>query len=86
MNPPSAFLALLLALPSASRADTLEQQFRELPMDARRLTGPLFWMHGDANETPERLGSYLEKVAEGGNGSFTAESRPQHPGRPLRHL
>lgn len=45
-------------------------------MEARRLTGPLFWMHGDANETPERLGYYLEKVAEGGNGSFTAESRP----------
>ncbi len=45
-------------------------------MADRRLTGPLFWMHGDANETPERLGHYLEKVAEGGNGSFTAESRP----------
>jgi hypothetical protein len=54
----------------------MESRFRDLPMDARRLTGPLFWMHGDANETPERLGYYLEKVAEGGNGSFTAESRP----------
>jgi len=52
----------------------LEQQFIELPGEARRLTGPLFWLHGD--ESPERLRSYLEKVAEGGNGCFTAESRP----------
>jgi len=52
----------------------LERQFRELPMEARRLTGPLFWLHGD--ESPERLRAYLEKVAEGGNGCFTAESRP----------
>jgi len=34
----------------------------------------LFWLHGD--ESPSRLETYLEKVAEGGNGSFTAESRP----------
>ncbi len=54
----------------------IETQFRELPMESRRLTGPLFWMHGDENETPERLGYYLERVLEGGNGSFTAESRP----------
>ncbi len=54
----------------------IEKQFRELPMEARRLTGPLFWMHGDANETKERLEMYLGKVAEGGNGCFTAESRP----------
>jgi hypothetical protein len=25
-------------------------------MEARRLTGQWFWMHGDANEAPERLG------------------------------
>ena len=54
----------------------LEQQFLTLPMEARRLTGPLFWLHGDARETKERLEMYLEKVAESGNGSFTAESRP----------
>lgn len=54
----------------------LEVQFRELPMEARRLTGPLFWMHGDDNESKQRLEYYLEKVVEGGNGSFTAESRP----------
>ena len=54
----------------------LEKRFRELPMEARRLTGPLFWLHGDENESAERLGMYLEKVAQGGNGCFTAESRP----------
>ena len=52
----------------------VEQQFRELPREARRLTGPLFWLHGD--ESQERLEMYLERVAESGNGSFTAESRP----------
>jgi hypothetical protein len=38
------------------------------------LTGPLFWLHGD--ESRERLESYVAKVAEGGNGCFTVESRP----------
>lgn len=52
----------------------LERQFRELPMDARRLVGPLFWLHGD--ESRERLEMYIEKIAEGGNGCFTTESRP----------
>ena len=65
-----------LAVTQAGERDALETNFRELPMEARRLTGPLFWLHGDANETRERLEGYLEKVAEGGNGCFTAESRP----------
>ncbi|MCF7676036.1 MAG: hypothetical protein K9N23_07265 [Akkermansiaceae bacterium] len=65
-----------LAIAQAAEPGALESQFRELPMAARRLTGPLFWLHGDANETAERLQGYLEKVAEGGNGCFTAESRP----------
>jgi len=56
--------------------DTVERQFRELPMEARRLTGPLFWLHGD--ESKERLEMYVGKVAEGGNGCFTAESRPHN--------
>ena len=43
-------------------------------MEAKRLTGPLFWLHGD--ESKERLEMYLGKVAESGNGCFTAESRP----------
>ncbi len=54
--------------------EEVERQFRELPKEARRLTGPLFWLHGD--ESKERLEQILEKVAESGNGSFTAESRP----------
>ncbi len=54
--------------------EALEQQFRTLPLDARRLTGPLFWLHGD--ESRERLEMYVGKVAEGGNGCFTTESRP----------
>ena len=62
-------VVLLIAAAGLHAADELERQFRELPMKARRLTGPLFWMHGDANETKERLEAYIEKVAEGGNGN-----------------
>ena len=54
----------------------VEQQFRQLPLEARRLTGPLFWLHGD--DSRERLEMYVAKVAEGGNGSFTTESRPHN--------
>jgi len=78
----SIFTALALSIAAdrfcaaepTSDPPTLEQRFRELPLEARRLTGPLFWLHGD--ESPEKLERYLEKVAEGGNGCFTAESRP----------
>ncbi len=56
--------------------DVVEREFRELPMETRRLTGPLFWLHGD--ETPAQLEGELQKVAEGGNGCFTAESRPHN--------
>jgi hypothetical protein len=52
----------------------VEQQFRELPPEARRHTGPLFWLHGD--DSKERLEMYVGKVAEGGNGAFITESRP----------
>jgi len=70
-------IAVVLSVASSLyAAGTLEEQFRNLPMEARRLTGPLFWLHGDENETKERLEGYLEKVAAGGNGCFTAESRP----------
>lgn len=54
--------------------ESLETQFRTLPPAARQWIGPLFWLHGD--ESPERLREYVAKVAEGGNGCFTAESRP----------
>ncbi|HEY5910344.1 MAG TPA: glycosyl hydrolase [Verrucomicrobiae bacterium] len=43
-------------------------------METRRLTGPLFWLHGD--ESKERLEMYVGKVGEGGNGCLTTESRP----------
>jgi len=54
--------------------DTVEKQFRELPMEARRLTGPLFWMHGD--ETRAQLEGELQNVLDGHNGTFTTEPRP----------
>ncbi len=54
----------------------VEKEFRELPMEARRLTGPLFWMHGD--ETRAQLEGELQKVLEGGNGVFTTEPRPHN--------
>lgn len=56
--------------------EDLEKQFRELPMEARRLTGPLFWLHGDKSE--EQLQATLNRVAESGNGMFVAESRPHN--------
>jgi hypothetical protein len=70
--------AVLGTAATAAEGDgaSLERRFRELPMEAKRLTGPLFWLHGD--ESKERLEMYVDKVAEGGNGSFTAESRPHN--------
>ena len=62
------------ALAAVGDMASVERQFRELPIGSRRLTGPLFWLHGD--ESPDRLKMYVGKVAEGGNGCFTAESRP----------
>jgi glycosyl hydrolase family 106( putative alpha-L-rhamnosidase) len=75
----TGLLAFALALLDAATAAepslaTLEQEFRDPPMEARRLTGPLFWLHGD--ESKDRLQMYVGKVAEGGNGCFTTESRP----------
>ncbi|HEX2971321.1 MAG TPA: glycosyl hydrolase [Tepidisphaeraceae bacterium] len=54
----------------------LEQQFRDVPVEARRLTAPLFWLHGE--ETPETFELYVQKMAEGHNGGFVAESRPHN--------
>ena len=65
-----------IGLASEPPIQDLERQFRDLPMEARRLTGPLFWLHGD--ETQARLELELAKVAEGGNGTFTTESRPHN--------
>jgi len=68
--------ATLLGMPAHAQSpiDELERMFTGVPIEARRLTGPLFWLHGD--ESRERLEMYVGKVAEGGNGCFTAESRP----------
>jgi hypothetical protein len=63
-------------LPAEPDFAIVEKQFRELPMEARKLTGPLFWLHGD--DSRQRLEMYVGKVAEGGNGCFTAESRPHN--------
>ncbi|MDI9603112.1 MAG: glycosyl hydrolase [Acidobacteriota bacterium] len=57
-----------------ANADDLEERFLRPTMEDRQWTGPLFWLHGD--ESSDRLRGTLRKVAEGGNGSFTAESRP----------
>ncbi len=75
--PVMMLFTLVAGLLSAAQEPSIhevERQFRELPMEARRLTGPLFWMHGD--ETREQLERELKNVVEGGNGVFTAESRP----------
>ncbi len=76
------FALSLLWLSSVVSAQTLPQGnisrmetlFRELPMEAKRLTGPLFWLHG--SESQEQLEALVERTAESGNGGFTAESRP----------
>ena len=69
------YLVIPMILTAADlTAQTLRQSFKDLPNSSKRLTGPLFWLHGD--ESPELLNATLDKVAEGGNGSFTAESRP----------
>ena len=73
----AASLAVSCSPLAAERPDdwpALERQFVAMPMEARRLTGPLFWLDGD--EGAARLQMYLEKVAEGHNGTFCAESRP----------
>jgi hypothetical protein len=69
-----AFASGVAAFGAEGDGASLERRFRELPIEAKQLTGPLFWLHGD--ESKERLETYIEKVAEGGNGTFTTESRP----------
>ncbi|MGO8750969.1 MAG: hypothetical protein ACLQNE_33905 [Thermoguttaceae bacterium] len=73
----AALCSMVSICPAADRGDdlaSLERQFRTLPLEARRWLGPLFWLHGD--ESRQRLETYVDKVAEGGNGCFTTESRP----------
>ncbi|MBN2307985.1 MAG: hypothetical protein JXR94_03380 [Candidatus Hydrogenedentes bacterium] len=70
-------LLLIACVPAGSAgagARGLEAEFRTPTQQSRRLLGPLFWLHGD--ESAEHLDAYVGIVAEGGNGCFTAESRP----------
>jgi hypothetical protein len=73
-----AFSLLVSLMSSAAKPeaslDDLEKQFRDVPMEARRCTGPLYWLHGD--ETQAQLEGELGKVLEGHNGIFTTEPRP----------
>ena len=70
----TSLVALWAICASANEWSTIEQNFKTLPMEARRFTGPLFWMHGD--EPKEVLEKTLDAVREGGNGMFTTEPRP----------
>lgn len=75
----AAGTCLLPASPAHTEEMSFEQirsTFQKAPTDARRYVGPLFWLHGD--ESKERLQMYVGKMAEGGNGCFTAESRPHN--------
>jgi hypothetical protein len=76
----SALAQAPAADPQARSSETgiaaLELEFRDLPPEARRQVGPLFWLHGD--DSKERLEMYVGKVAQGGNGCFTTESRPHN--------
>lgn len=65
---------LLTGVAVADGLDRIERDFSQLPPAARRNLGPLFWLHGD--ESKEQIVSVLEKVRDGGNGTFTVEPRP----------
>lgn len=57
-----------------AKPSSLERRFTELPLAECRLIAPFLWLHGD--ESKECLDTFIEKLAEGHNGSFIAESRP----------
>jgi|GEM_PF-1261029 len=54
--------------------DTLKTEFLSLPM-AKRLSMPLFWLHGEDDPT---LKDHVDRVIHGGNGGLVIESRT-HP-------
>lgn len=72
--------ALLLLLAGSFFACTnrqyeeLRADFLDLPME-KKLTMPLFWQHGEGEDT---LLNYVDRLIESGAGSFVVESRP-HP-------
>ncbi|MEI6810373.1 MAG: hypothetical protein WCN95_16760, partial [bacterium] len=54
--------------------ELLKSDFLNLPLD-KRLTMPLFWLHGEDHKI---LRDYVDRIRDGGNGSFVIEPRP-HP-------
>ena len=48
-------LGTMLAAGQPADWAELERLFIDMPMEARRLTGPLFWLHGDDHGRPEHL-------------------------------
>jgi len=56
------------------RMDAIRATVSPYAMEARRSTGPLFWMHGD--ESRQQLERELTNVLNGHNGTFTTEPRP----------
>lgn len=58
----------------AASYDNLRSEFTNLPL-SKRLTMPLFWVHGEPKEI---LLDYVDRIKEGGNGNFVLEPRP-HP-------
>jgi hypothetical protein len=69
------FLLMLCAVGYADKSyDILKADFLELPLE-KRLSMPLFWIH---NETDVRLKDFVDRIEDGGNGSFVIESRPHY--------
>jgi hypothetical protein len=54
--------------------NTLKAYFLELPLE-KRLSMPLFWLHGEDDST---IIEHIDRVVEAGNGGLVIESRP-HP-------
>ena len=55
-----------------SAYEALKADFLNLPL-AQRLTTPLLWLHGEDHKS---LRDYVDRVKDGGNGSFVIEPRP----------
>jgi hypothetical protein len=76
---PEAFFCLLFFITitvgcSNKEYVALKTDFQNLPLE-KRLTMPLFWQHGEPDDT---LINYVDRILESGSGSFVIESRP-HP-------
>ena len=52
--------------------DSLKSDFLALPLD-KRLTMPLFWVHGEDHDL---LREYVDRLEHGGNGSFVITATP----------